>query len=188
MTQTQIDRARQLLSREELVRRHAAGETAAGISASLGISIGTFYKRKKELGLNARMRRRTPVRVSAEQVVAIYKRVGSATKTAQKLKKSHKYVAHILKEAGINLRAEAAKSACNHTLCTTCMFGYADKCAFIAANSEDAENVLKSMGAKYIVERYSNRYRRDQEGSIINELSKIKVIRCSKYRKGAQPL
>ena len=110
-------------------------------------------------------------------ILQLYREIGNIKKVAKHLGISQEKVTKLLDAAGYprkKLNLTASK-----TLCFNCANAYAHKCAFMRADIDKAEAVLREMGARYKSKIYSYRY---VHGT--RDVTLLTVLKCPKYREG----
>lgn len=112
-----------------------------------------------------------------DTILRLYRETGSIKKTADTLHIARYRVERALDEAGIPRKRIQPNSS--KAQCFDCANAYADRCAFMRADIDKAEAVLREMGARYKSKIYSYSY---MHGT--RDVPLLTVLKCPKYREG----
>ncbi len=116
--------------------------------------------------------------LAQEAIVEAYREIGNIKKTAKHLKISQHVVSAVLHEAGavkVKNQPNSSKS-----ICFDCNNAFANKCAFMRADIDEAESVLQKMGARYKSKIYTYRYMRGTR-----DVTLLTVLDCPRHQPGS---
>lgn len=111
-------------------------------------------------------------------IIEAYREIGNIKKVAKHLHTSQQKVSDAIREAGLGKAKNQPNSS--RSQCFECANAYADKCAFMRADIDKAETVLREMGARYKSKIYSYSY---MHGT--RDVTLLTVLECPKYARGS---
>ena len=112
-----------------------------------------------------------------DTILRLYREIGNIKKTAATLHIARYRVECALDEAGIPRKKRQPNAS--KSICFECANAYADKCAFMRADIDKAEAVLREMGARYKSKIYTYSYIHSTR-----DVTLLTVLKCPKYREG----
>ena len=112
-----------------------------------------------------------------DTILRLYRETGSIKKTAATLRISRYRVERALDDAGIPRKKRQPNAS--KSICFDCANAYADKCAFMRADIDEAESVLQKMGTRYKSKIYTYSYMRGTR-----DVTLLTVLKCPEYTEG----
>ncbi len=110
-------------------------------------------------------------------IIEAYREIGNIKKTAKHLGISQEKVTKLLDAAGYPRKRHQFNAS--KSICFDCANAYADKCAFMRADIDEAESVLQKMGARYKSKIYTYSYMRGTR-----DVPLLTVLKCPEYTEG----
>ena len=116
--------------------------------------------------------------IKTDTILRLYREIGNIKKTAATLHIAQYHVEKALDDAGIPRKKRQPRAA-SKSICFDCANAFANKCAFMRADIDEAEAVLQAMNARYKSKIYTYRYVRGTRS-----VPMLTVLKCPEYREG----